>query len=121
MMGDAIVRTLWRIFVSRRHLLEWTPAAQATAGKRLDLRGFALRMAGALGLAVVGLVRRAAVRARSVADRGAVRRALAGLARRRAFGQPAAGARTARGSRRRRITGAAADRAPHLALSSKRS
>ncbi|MFZ2106945.1 MAG: glucoamylase family protein, partial [Roseiarcus sp.] len=56
MMCDAITRTLWRIFVSRRHLLEWTPAAQATAGKRLDLGGFALRMAGAIGLAVVALL-----------------------------------------------------------------
>jgi cyclic beta-1,2-glucan synthetase len=56
MMSDAIARTLWRIFVSRRHLLEWTPAAQASAGKRLDLGGFALRMAGALALAVVALL-----------------------------------------------------------------
>ena len=28
-MGDAIVRTLARLFVTRRHLLEWTTAAQA--------------------------------------------------------------------------------------------
>lgn len=28
-MGDAIVRTLYRLFISRRHLLEWTSAAQA--------------------------------------------------------------------------------------------
>ncbi len=26
LMGDAIARTLWRVFVSRRHLLEWVPA-----------------------------------------------------------------------------------------------
>jgi cyclic beta-1,2-glucan synthetase len=56
MMSDAIARTLWRIFVSRRHLLEWTPTAQASAGKRLDLGGFALRMVGALALAVVALL-----------------------------------------------------------------
>ena len=56
MMSDAIARTLWRIFVSRRHLLEWTPAAQATAGKRLDLGGFALRMTGALGIAAAALL-----------------------------------------------------------------
>jgi cyclic beta-1,2-glucan synthetase len=55
LMSDAIARTLWRMFVSRRHLLEWTPAAQSTAGKRLDLRGFAARMAGAVGLAFVAL------------------------------------------------------------------
>jgi cyclic beta-1,2-glucan synthetase len=28
---DAIVRTLWRLFVSRRHLLQWTPAAEVEA------------------------------------------------------------------------------------------
>ncbi|GGE16397.1 glycosyl transferase [Polymorphobacter glacialis] len=30
-MVDAIVRTLWRLFVSRRNLLEWRTAAQASA------------------------------------------------------------------------------------------
>jgi cyclic beta-1,2-glucan synthetase len=55
MLSDAIVRTLWRLFVSRRHLLEWTPAARATAGKRLDLAGFALHMIGALGVAAFAL------------------------------------------------------------------
>ena len=51
LMGDAIVRTLWRLCVTRRHLLEWTPAAQTTAAKRLDLRGFAVRMSGTFVLA----------------------------------------------------------------------
>jgi cyclic beta-1,2-glucan synthetase len=55
-MGDAITRTLWRLFVSRRHLLEWTPAAQAAAAKRLDLQGFAVRMSGALVLAAAALL-----------------------------------------------------------------
>jgi len=55
MLSDAIARTLWRLFVSRRHLLEWTPAARATAGKRLDLAGFALHMIGGLGVAAVAL------------------------------------------------------------------
>ena len=55
-MGDAIVRTLWRLFVSRRHLLEWTPAAQAAAAKRLDLQGFAVRMSGAFGLTAAALI-----------------------------------------------------------------
>src|SRR5581483_6427463 len=35
LMGDAIVRTLWRLYVTRRHLLEWIPAAQAATGRRL--------------------------------------------------------------------------------------
>jgi cyclic beta-1,2-glucan synthetase len=55
-MGDAIARTLWRLFVSRRHLLEWTPAAQAEAAKRLDLRGFAVRMSGAFVLAAAAFL-----------------------------------------------------------------
>ena len=55
-MGDAIVRTLWRLFVSRRHLLEWTPAAQTAAAKRLDLQGFAVRMSGAFVLAAAALL-----------------------------------------------------------------
>ena len=56
LMGDAIVRTLWRLLVSRRHLLEWTPAAQTTAAKRLDLQGFAVRMSGAFVLAAAALL-----------------------------------------------------------------
>ncbi|RBP10416.1 cyclic beta-1,2-glucan synthetase [Roseiarcus fermentans] len=56
LMGDAIARTLWRLFVSRRHLLEWTPAAQSAAAKRLDLQGFAVRMSGAIVLALTALL-----------------------------------------------------------------
>ena len=55
-MGDAVVRTLSRLFATRRHLLEWTTAAQATGSPRLDLRGFYREMAGgmSLGLLVAG-------------------------------------------------------------------
>ncbi len=45
-MGDAIVRTLIRLYVTRRRLLEWTTAAQSQGKPRLDLRGFYCRMAG---------------------------------------------------------------------------
>ena len=45
-MGDAIVRTLTRLTVTRRHLLEWTTAAQSTASPRLALGGFYWTMAG---------------------------------------------------------------------------
>jgi cyclic beta-1,2-glucan synthetase len=55
LMGDAIARTLWRLFVTRRHLLEWVPAAQATIGPRLDLLGFYRVMAGGVGLAILTL------------------------------------------------------------------
>src|SRR2546422_10784489 len=51
LMSDAIVRTLVRMCVTRRHLLEWVTAAQAKAGLRLDLHGFYRRMAGGLTLA----------------------------------------------------------------------
>ena len=50
LMGDAILRTLWRLSWSHRHLLEWVTAAQATIDRPLDLVGFYRRMAGALGI-----------------------------------------------------------------------
>lgn len=52
LMGDAIVRTLVRLFVTRRRMLEWVTAAQAARGERLDLGGFYRRMAGGVALAV---------------------------------------------------------------------
>ncbi len=55
MMGDAIVRTLWRVFVSRRRLLEWVPAAQTTISADLDLVGFYRWMVGALIVAAAAL------------------------------------------------------------------
>ncbi|HEY0292958.1 MAG TPA: glycosyl transferase, partial [Hansschlegelia sp.] len=58
-MGDAVVRTLSRVYVTRRRLLEWTTAAAMTASNRLDLFGFVRTMAGgvalALGLAAAAL------------------------------------------------------------------
>jgi cyclic beta-1,2-glucan synthetase len=54
-MSDAIGRTLYRLGVSRRHLLEWVTAAQTMVGPRLDLPGFYRRMAGALGVGCAGL------------------------------------------------------------------
>jgi len=50
LMGDAIVRSLWRLTVSRRKLLEWVPAAQAAARLRFDMASFYRRMAPAVGL-----------------------------------------------------------------------
>ena len=52
LMTDAIVRTLFRLFVSRRRMLEWVTAAQAKFSLRLDVRGFYRRMAGGVALAV---------------------------------------------------------------------
>ncbi|WP_460873792.1 GH36-type glycosyl hydrolase domain-containing protein [Paralcaligenes ginsengisoli] len=45
-MGDAIARTLIRLFRTRRHLLEWTTAAQSKGRPRPDLFGFYRQMAG---------------------------------------------------------------------------
>ena len=56
LMADAIGRTLWRLGVSRRHLLEWTPAAQTAIGTRLDLTGYARRMAGAIGIGGIAAI-----------------------------------------------------------------
>ena len=50
LMADAIVRTLFRMFVSHRHMLEWVTAAQAKFGLPLNVRGFYRRMAGGVVL-----------------------------------------------------------------------
>jgi cyclic beta-1,2-glucan synthetase len=55
LMGDAIARTLVRMFVTRRHLLEWVPAAQVTIGPRLDLLGFYRVMASGVGLGLLAV------------------------------------------------------------------
>ena len=56
LMADAIGRTLWRLGVTRRHLLEWVPAAQATLGPRLDLMGLTRRMAAAVVIGAVAAI-----------------------------------------------------------------
>jgi cyclic beta-1,2-glucan synthetase len=56
LMGDAIARTLVRLFVTRRHLLEWVTAAQAMTGPRLDVLGFYRQMAGAVVIAVLAMI-----------------------------------------------------------------
>ena len=53
LMADAMLRSLIRVYVTHRNLLEWVTAAQAKAGLRLDLRGFYRRMAGGVALAVL--------------------------------------------------------------------
>ncbi|MDI1283820.1 MAG: glucoamylase family protein [Reyranella sp.] len=50
-MLDAIGRTLFRLFVSRRRLLEWTTAAQTQQLLRTDRWGFVGQMAGSLAVA----------------------------------------------------------------------
>jgi cyclic beta-1,2-glucan synthetase len=56
LMGDAVVRTLGRVYVTRRNLLEWTTAAQAKAAHDLSSSGFYRQMAGGVGIAVVAAI-----------------------------------------------------------------
>ena len=58
LMSDAILRTLFRIFVSRRQLLQWVTAAQAADAPHLDLLGYGRRMLGAalVGCAVFAVI-----------------------------------------------------------------
>ncbi len=51
-MTEAISRTLFRLLVSRRNLLEWTTAAQAKGKPRVGLIGFYRQMAGGIGLTI---------------------------------------------------------------------
>ncbi len=51
-MADAIVRTLLRVFITHRHLLEWMTAAQSAGSPRPDLGGFYRRMAPGTALAL---------------------------------------------------------------------
>jgi cyclic beta-1,2-glucan synthetase len=52
LMLDAILRTLTRLFVRRRHLLEWVTAAQAGASGRPGMIGSYLGMIGGTGLGI---------------------------------------------------------------------
>jgi cyclic beta-1,2-glucan synthetase len=55
-MMDAIVRTLFRLFVSHRRLLEWTTAAQSQLLRRTDWWSFFAQMAGSLAVACAAAV-----------------------------------------------------------------
>ena len=75
LMLDAVVRTLVRLFITRRHLLEWQTAAQVKAQRDLDIRGFYRRMSSSVAVGVIAAVLVATLKPRGV-DRGAVRDAL---------------------------------------------
>src|ERR1017187_2774717 len=51
-MIDAIARTLFRLFLSRRNLLQWVTAAQANLSPQLHLGSAYGRMSGGVALAV---------------------------------------------------------------------
>ncbi len=52
-MVDAVVRTLFRLFIRRRHLLEWMTAAQATDESRFDSRSLVLQIVVSLASAAI--------------------------------------------------------------------
>ena len=56
LMTDAVGRTLYRLFVSRRDLLEWVTAAQAQLSDRLDLPGVYRRMSPSVITAILALI-----------------------------------------------------------------
>ena len=56
LMSDAIARTLFRVCVSHRHLLEWVTAAQASLRDRLDLASAYRRMSGGMLLAIAAVL-----------------------------------------------------------------
>ncbi len=56
LMADAIGRTLFRLVVSRRHLLDWVTAGQAMVSPRLDLLGFYRQMSGGVALGIVAAI-----------------------------------------------------------------
>jgi cyclic beta-1,2-glucan synthetase len=56
LMSDAILRTLVRLFITHRNLLEWVTAAQAKRRVDLDFLGIYRRMAGTVVLAVTAFV-----------------------------------------------------------------
>jgi cyclic beta-1,2-glucan synthetase len=56
LMVDAILRTLARLFITRRRLLEWTTAAQSKACPDLDLAGFYRNMAGSVVIAAAAAI-----------------------------------------------------------------
>ena len=90
-MSDAILRTLFRLLVSRRDLLEWVTAAQAKVSPRLELAGFYRQMAGGVAFTGDGRAFRSVGRAAFLAGRSAASMSVAVVARRRAMGQPARG------------------------------
>ncbi|MGB3643117.1 MAG: glucoamylase family protein [Mesorhizobium sp.] len=55
MMGDAIIRTLYRLFISRKNLLEWRTASQAQKSGSNDFASYYAMMHGAVIVGLVGL------------------------------------------------------------------
>ena len=93
LMTDAIVRTLFRVYVTRRKLLEWVTAAQAKSAFDLTLGSVYRWMGGAVVLAAVAAILVPFAAAGRMAGCGAVRTSLGAVTRGGTLDQPA----TARG------------------------
>ena len=94
LMADAIIRTLYRLSVSRRASARMGSRRAGGRGRRLDLPGFYRRMPGALAIGARGADHGLwSVAAESRCCRRRSRSPLAGLSRRRARRQLAAGHR----------------------------
>ena len=61
-MTDAVVRALWRMAVSKRHLLQWTTAATSEAAVANDVAGLVRQHRGVIGVAFVLLATLLALR-----------------------------------------------------------
>ncbi len=116
LMLDAILRTLVRVYVTHRDLLEWRTAAHAKAGQDLDLAGSYRSMAGGVGHRGRVRVPRPGPEAVSRPDRRAVRHPLAALAAGGQVGQPDAAGVDRPRALGRRCPDAASHRPTHLAL-----
>ena len=88
LMLDAIGRTLFRLCVSRRNLLQWVTADQASVRARPGIAGSYRKQIGGVLLTLAGPARHLLVARRCAVDRRALRTALARCASRRAVDQP---------------------------------
>ena len=56
LMIDAIFRTLWRLAVSHRNLLEWVSAAEVKVSQQRDIAGFYIYMSGSILLTMLAII-----------------------------------------------------------------
>ena len=115
-MADAILRTLFRLFVRRQKLLEWVTAAQSKVTARLGFFDMYLWMSGGVGLAIIAgvMVGWAAPASWLIAAPFIILWILSPAVAR--LGESPAISSQRESSDGRRCTGAAADRAPNVAL-----
>ena len=103
MMVDAVGRTLFRLFIRRRRLLEWVTAAQENNDHQFDRRGLLTQIIASAAFAGCVAILIYSVGDRNVGHSGAVRGSMGVVAPRCAMGEfTAAGGRTFVGHASRR-------------------